>query len=62
MSYYQKCEILNMNLVLVGGSDLLGEIKYYVIRVEFPFHGSPRIYHFLCVHSFLSFIATIEIK
>ena len=51
LSYIQKCEILNQNPVFVArhfqywlevfftkilmGTDLLGEIKYYIIRIEF---------------------------
>ena len=31
------------------GSDLLGEIKYYAIRVEFQFCGSPHIHSFLWI-------------
>ena len=55
ISFFQKCEILNKNPVFVArhfqyrvegffteilmDSDLLGEIKYYVTRVEFHFRG-----------------------
>ena len=50
LSYFQKCEVLNQNPVFVArhfqyrievffteilmGTDLLGEIKYYTIRIE----------------------------
>ena len=63
MSYFQKFEILNENPVFVArhfqyrvevffteilmSSDLLGEIKYYAIRVKFQFRGSPHIDPFL---------------
>ena len=62
MSYFQKCETLKENPVSVPrhfqnrievfftetfmGSDLLGEIKYFAIRVEFQFRGSPHILFF----------------
>ena len=63
MSYFQKCEILNESIVFAArhfqyrlevffteilmGSDLLGKIRYYAIRVEFQFLGSPHIHSFL---------------
>ena len=55
MPFFRKCDILDKNLVFVAnhfqyrveiffteifmGYDLLGEIKYYAIRVEFHFRG-----------------------
>ena len=34
---------------ILMSSDLLGEIKYYVIRVEFRFRGSSYIHYFLWI-------------
>ena len=77
LSYFEKCEILNKNPVFVArhfqyrvelfltevllSSNLLGEIKYYALRVEFQFRGSPHIHAFLWIlnHVKLS-IDTIE--
>ena len=63
MSYFQKCEILNEIPVFAArhfqyrvdiffteilmGSNHLGKIKYYAVRVEFQFRGSPHIHSFL---------------
>ena len=63
--YFQKCEILNENLVfgacyfqysvevfftdILMDSDLLGEIKFHAIRVELQFRCSPHIHFFLWI-------------
>ena len=59
---FQRCEIRNSNPVLLArhfqyGVEVFfkeiiidgpfGKVKYYAIRVEFQFRGSP------CIHSFL---------
>ena len=64
LSYMERCEILNSNQVLVARhfqyrvetffkiivvDGPLGKVKYYAIRVEFQFRGSPHIHSFLWV-------------
>ena len=59
LSYQERCKLLNINLVLVVQhfqfhekfffkeilvDDLVGKIKYYVIRVGFQVTGSPHIH------------------
>ena len=64
MDYFQRCEILNSNPVLLARhfqyrvevffteiiiDGPLGKVKYHAIRVEFQFRGSPHIHSFLWV-------------
>ena len=64
MDYFQRCEILNSNPVLLARhfqyrvevfftqiiiNGPLGKVKYHAIRVEFQFRGSPHIHSFLWV-------------
>ena len=65
MSYFQKCEILKENTVfdahhfqywfnvfftgILMGSDPLGEINNYAVKVECQFRGSPNIHYFLWI-------------
>ena len=64
LSYFERCKILNMNPVVVAKNfqyrvevffkeiiidGPLGKVKYYAIRIEFQFRGSPHIHSFLWV-------------
>ena len=64
IDYFQRCEILNSNPVLLARhfqyrvevffkeiiiDGPFGKVKYYAIRVEFQFRGSPHIHSFLWV-------------
>ena len=64
LDYFKRCEILNNNPVLLARhfqyrvevffkeiiiDGPLGKVKYYAIRVEFQFRGSPHIHSFLWV-------------
>ena len=64
LDYFKRCEILNNNPVLLSRhfqyrvevyfkeiiiDGPLGKVKYYAIRVEFQFRGSPHIHSFLWV-------------
>ena len=64
LSYFERCQILNMNPVVVAKhfqyrvevffkeiivDGPLGKVKCYAIRVEFQFRGSPHIHSFLWV-------------
>ena len=64
LSYFECCEILNMNPVLLAKhfqyrvevffkeiivNGPLGKVNYYAIRVEFQLRGSPHIHSFIWV-------------
>ena len=61
MDYFQRCEILNSNPVLLARNfqfrvfteiiidGPLGKVKYHAIRVEFQFRNSPHLHSFLWV-------------
>ena len=64
LSYFQRCEILNMNPVLLAKyfqyrvevffkeiivNGPLGKVNYYAIMVEFQLRGSPHIHSFIWV-------------
>ena len=62
IDYFQRCEILNSNPVLLARhfqyrvvfkeisiDGPFGKVKYFAIRVEFQFDGSPHIHSFLWV-------------
>ena len=64
LDYFQRCEILNSNPVLLARhfqyrvevffkeiiiNGPLGKVVYHAIRVEFQFRGSPHIHSFLWV-------------
>lgn len=65
LTYFERCEILNKNPVLVARhlqyrvellfrnvllrTNLLGEILYYAIRVEFQFRGTQHTHSFIWV-------------
>ena len=64
LSYFDRCKILNSNPVLLARhfqyrvevffkeivlDGPLGKVKYYVIRVEFQFRGSPHVHSFVWV-------------
>ena len=65
LSYFEKCDMLNSNPVFVARhfqcrvelffveilmhSNLLGNVSYYAIRVEYQFRGSPHIHSFIWI-------------
>ena len=67
LNYFERCKMLNENPLFVArhfqhrvellfaevliGSDLLGVLTYYAIRVEYQFRGSLHMHSFLWMHN-----------